>query len=248
MRLGAEYMDAAKRRDILLQIANGVEKEARIIGVTSTIPSWVQRPFKEDQENFNRELEVYKNYAPIVQSVNQRLSQTAGPVWPDLTDREMEAIQNWAKSVNNIEAYVNQYFPITPRQYTGQVALLLIAVGAFMAPLFMGDEKIGLPFQVKFPFAKPSRVEREPGTRIPGRELISRRPLPVEAEVYRSRLPMRKPMSLPPVSAEARDAEAAYRTFARPLGPATPVAEGAPMVRTAPSSPQGRSFPRYRRP
>lgn len=246
MRLGAEYMDAAKRQDILLQISNGAVKEARIIEVTSTIPAWVQRPFKEDQENFNQQLEIYKKNAPIVKSVNQRLSQNQGPVWPDLTQNEIDAILNWEGAVGKLEAYVNTYFPSQTQQYVGQVALLLIAVGSLVAPLFMGEEKLGLPFRVKFPFARPARVAREPGTTQTPRGLISRRPVQVEAEVYRPNVPMRR---LSPSSAAPEGA--VYRTFVRPLtAEAPPTAERVPVSATrTPASPGSpRVFPRYRRP
>lgn len=247
MRLGAEYMDAAKRQDILLQISNGGAKEARILEVTSTIPAWVQRPFKEDQENFNQALDVYRKNAPIVKSVNQRLSQSAGPVWPDLTQNEIDAINNWEASVGNLEAYVNTYFPSQTQQYIGQVALVVIAVGALVAPLFMGEEKLGLPFRVKFPFAKPPKAAREPGTSLAPRGLVARRPVQVEAEVYRPGSMRRLPPP-PPSAAESR--EAPYRTFVRPLSPGGPVPEREPVaVRSTSASPGSpRIFPRYRRP
>lgn len=250
MRLGEEYMDADKRRDLLLEISNGRQKEARVIEVTSSLPTWVQRPFKNDQENFDQQLKIYKDNAAAVQALDQRLSQAQGPIWKDITPEEETALANWAGSLDRLNEYASSYFPSSTQQYIAKAALIAIAVGSFVLPLFLSTDEPKLPFKISPPGLPPSIRPSEKRLPAPGRPPA----LQVKAEPFRpSVTPMRR---LPGPVAEAQPgtpAPSAFRTFARPLGPSMPVSAAAAatsgMPMTPVSSPHGpRMFPRYRRP
>lgn len=236
MNLGAEYMDEAKRLDILSKIQAGHDKEVRVLQVTSVIPQWVERPFKEDQEKFNQELEIYKKSAPTVRQIEEKLTLSQGPVWPSLTPEEEVALQNWIGALGNLEAYVNAYFPSETQKYTAQVALLLIAAGAFIAPIFLSEGKVGLPFRIGPPRFRDSDLDVPMESALVPETPI-RRPLPARAEIYRPGVPV------------AREGAAPWIRPAAPGGP--PIGfrpAGAPGA-AAPASPAGgRIFPRYRRP
>lgn len=250
MRLGAEYMDAERRKNILLQISNGKDREARVIGVTSSLPAWVERPFQDDQENFNEELKVYKETAPIIQTLDTRLSQTQGPVWKDLSVAEETALANWYAALDKMQGYVNSYFPSETQQYVARIALLIIAVGALVTPLLISEDTPNLPFTIKPPALPPGITASKRALVEQVRPALtyrpSGRPLEVEAQVFRpSGIPMRRPETAPlgPEQSPAR-----YRTFAKPLGPSIPLAPAAAATASsgAPSPHGPRIFPRYR--
>lgn len=273
MRLGEEpYMDVERRNDLLLLISQGHEKEARINEVLASIPAWADRPFKADQENFNTNLKVYKTASQVVQKLEVRLANEPGPIWKELTEDEKQALTNWTIALDNLHGYVNRYFPTETQKYIPQIALWVIALGAFVTPLFIsnGNEGLSLPFHFGPPMLPPGMGPSRPSgataiavqsqrpsypgssfSKIPG----SPRPgvTAVQAEV------MRPAVSTPPWRAGALTSQGTptsvpgYRSFAKPLGPIMPVtpattqatATGAPPIS---SNPHGnRIYPRFRR-
>lgn len=262
-QLGVEYMDANRRNDILLQIQETRTKEARVLEVVQSIPSWADRPFKADQENFQAAYNTYLASNPAVQALETRLATTPGPIWRELTPEEQAALNTWTKAVEQMYAYTNAYFPSETQQYIAQAALLAIAIGAFIAPIFLDEPEKGLalPFSlepdVKFPTSpRPRRPGPAPATaaptsftptsfsRIPGATGPSS-PLRVQAEIMRpaasTAMPWRRP--------EMPGAPAApgFRTFTRPLE-STPI-PGAAAAPISPVSPVHGppTFPRFRR-
>jgi len=272
MRLGEEpYMDVDRRNDLLLLISQERAKEARIVEVVSSIPAWADRPFKADQEKFNVNLNAYQTANPLILKLEARLANEPGPIWKELTADEKKALGDWTVAIDNLSGYVDNYFPTETQKYIPQIALWAIAIGAFVAPLFLSDddEKLALPFQVgppPLPMIGPSRGAVE----APTASITSQRPsypgssfskipfstrssvTPVQAEV------MRPAVQTPPWRASALTAPgspaaaAAYRSFTKPLGPIMPVtSETTQAVATAAppsSSPHGsRIYPRFRK-
>lgn len=249
MRLGEEpYMDVERRNDILLIISQGHEKEVRINEVLSSIPTWADRPFKDDQENLNANLKVYQTTNPIVQKLEVRLANEPGPIWKELTEDEKKALTNWTMALDNLHGYVNSYFPTETQKYIPQISLWLIAIGAFVTPLFVsnGDEALSLPFHFGPPALPPSigpsrpsgstavaTQSQRPGyssssfSKIPGVPRSSA--TPVQAEIMRpavSTPPWRQSVLPAPTPASAPgpgSGSTGYRTFVRPLGPMMPV-------------------------
>jgi hypothetical protein len=247
MHLGAEpYMDASRRNDVLAQISSGRAKEARVLEVLQSLPAWAETPFQVDQVAFESALRTYQAAEPVVRNIESRLVTTPGPIWKELTPEEVTALSNWSKSLDQLYAFTNTYFPSESQQYIGQVALLAIAVGAFLAPIFLDEPEKGLtlPFDIeppKFPTSpRRPRASMPPPSapqtampvftptsfsRIPGTTIGPSTPLRVQAEVMRPAAsapptPWRRPEA--PVGGAA-PAAPGYRTFTRPLGPETPI-------------------------
>lgn len=273
MRLGDQpYMDVDRRNDLLLLISQERAKEVRILEVMASIPAWADRPFKADQELFNTNLKAYQTTNPVILKLEARLSNEPGPIWKELTPEENQALSNWTIAIDNLYGYVNSYFPTDTQKYVPQIVLWAIAIGAFVAPLFLGDddEKLGLPFHIGPPAlppsfgpsrkviptttsTMPSQRPSFPGTSFSKIPLATRSSaIPVQAEV------MRPAVSTPPWRSGGLPApksaadESSYRSFAKPLGPMMPVtpetaqavASGAPPA----SSPHGpRVYPRFRK-
>lgn len=270
MRLGEEpYMDVDRRNDILLSISQGHDKEVRINEVVTSIPAWADQPFKGDQENFNTNLKIYQISNPIVQKLETRLKNEPGPIWKELTTDEKQALNDWSSSVDNLYGYVNSYFPTESQKYIPQIILWTIAIGAFVAPLFLSeDDGLSFPFHIGPPDLPPGIGPSRPGTtavvtssqrpsypgssfsKIPGIQRSTA--LPVQAEIMRPAVstPPWKPSALPAPGAAAGPS---FRAFAKPLGPVMPVtAATATAVATgaapASSNPHGpRIYPRFRR-
>lgn len=233
MRLGADpYMDQDKRGGILLRINNGRAKEARVSEVLSVIPSWATEPFKTDQANFNAAFKVYQENSQIVRTLESRLMQEPGPIWRDITPQEEQALAKWSSSLDSLYAYVNTYFPSETQKFWEQVVLGAIALGAFLAPLFLSkdDEGLRLPFSLE-PLPLPWVSKRVPkGARREAAPTTAA--IPVRAEVFRPGLPpawrrTQTPtaatrMPFTPVATPAGTAPA-FRSFAKPLGPSIPV-------------------------
>lgn len=269
MRLGEEpYMDVDRRNDLLLLISQERAKEARIIQVMASIPAWADRPFKDDQEKFNVNLKAYQAANPLILKLEARLANEPGPIWKELTAEEKTALGNWTVAIDNLVGYADSYFPTETQKYIPQIALWAIAIGAFVAPLFLSDdeEKLSLPFQFGPPAlpsmapsrgavttaAIPSQRPSYPGSSFSKIPMTTRSSaIPVQAEV------MRPAISTPPWRATAPSAPGsagavAYRSYAKPLGPVMPVtAETTQATATsAPpaSSPHGpRIYPRFRK-
>jgi hypothetical protein len=288
MYLGAEpNMDAGRRGEILLQISNGRTKEARVLEVLQTLPAWAEAPFKGDQVVANAAVQAYNAAQPIVRNIESRLVTTPGPIWKELTPEEQLALNNWSKAVDQLYVLVNTYFPSASQEYIGQIALLAIAVGAFLAPIFLDEPEkpLSLPFDIEPPMIPSLRPPpRAPAptaervmpvltstsfSRIPPRPTGATgvpSPLRVQAEVMRPAAsvpptPWRRPEA-PAAPAAPAAAGPGYRTFARPLGPETPIAsriqtpaEAAastfrppPVASPFATSPHGPpTFPRFRR-
>lgn len=271
MRLGDQpYMDVDKRNDLLFLISQERVKEARILDVMASIPAWADRPFKDDQEKFTINLKTYQEANPVILKLESRLVNEPGPIWKELTPDEKQALNNWTVAIDNLSGYADSYFPTETQKYIPQIALWAIAIGAFVAPLFMSDDndgKLSLPFEFGPPALPPSfGPSRAVATAmIPGQ---SQRPsypgssfskipmttrssaIPVQAEV------MRPAVSTPPwraaASSPGSSGAVSYRSFTKPLGPMMPVtAETAQAVATAAppaSSPHGpRVYPRFRK-
>lgn len=232
-RLGAEpYMDAARRNDILAQIASARAKERRVLEVLQSLPAWAERPFQKDQENFDANLRTYQAAQPIVRNIESRLMMTPGPIWKALTPDEQTALSNWSKSIDQLYAYVNTYFPSETQQYIAQAALLVIAIGAFVAPLFLDEPEKGLtlPFGLEPPgFPKRTPRPRAPiappqtaapvftptsYSRIP-RAVGPSTPLRVQPEIMRPAAPTLTPWRK--TEPAATPGAPGYRTFTRPL-------------------------------
>lgn len=272
-RLGVDpYMDATRRNDILLQIAGARAKEMRILEILQSIPAWADRPFQKDQENFDASFKAYQAANPVVRNIESRLVTAPGPIWRDLTPDEQAALSSWMKSVDQLYAYVNTYFPTETQQYVAQVALLAIALGAFIAPIFLDEPEKGLslPFGLeppKFP-SSPRPVRRPAPTQAIMPTSISRIPQPtgpvgplrVQPEIMRpaaaTPMPWRKsPAAATPMpwrESPTAPATPGYRTFTRPLGPETSTSRipTPSQAATTPSVPPGHgppTFPRFRR-
>jgi hypothetical protein len=267
MRLGENpYMDVDRRNDLLLLISQERAKEARIAEVIASIPAWADRPFKDDQDKFNVNLKAYQAANPLILKLEARLTNEPGPIWKELTAEEKQALSNWTVAIDSLSGYVDNYFPTRTQKYVPQIALWAIAIGAFVAPLFLSDEKLSLPFHFGPPglppgmgpsrramTAIPSQRPSYPGASFSKIPFSPRLPAtPVQAEV------MRPAVQTPPWRASALTAPgspaaaAAYRSFTKPLGPTMPVtSETAQAVATAaapPSSPHGsRIYPRFRK-
>lgn len=277
MRLGAEpYMDATRRIEILNQISTGRANEVRVLEVIQSLPAWVEAPFQADQPAFNAALKTYQTTEPVVRNIENRLMTTPGPVWKELTQEELAALSNWSKAVDQLYAYVNMYFPSETQQYIGQVALLAIAVGAFLAPIFLDEPEKGLalPFDLEPPtFPSTPRAQRLPLTtaapptsftptsfsRIPrpGGTVGPSSPLRVQAEVMRPASPVASPWRrVEPAAASLPGAsKAGYRTFTRPLDipasrmqtPSEAASSATAPVAAAPAPHGHPTFPRFRR-
>lgn len=261
MRLGVEaYLDEEKRRNILLRVNAARSKEARVSEVTTAIPSWAERPFKEDQEKFNLALKIYRENDPTVRALEMRLLQQPGPVWKDITPQEEQALANWMAAIDTMHAYVNTYFPSEIQKFWGQVALGAIALGSFLAPLFLSkdDEGLKLPFSLE-PLPLPWVSKRTP--RGPRREPpapTGATAIPVRAEVFRPGIsPTWKRIAERTADAASRIPGASpgatlspsFRSFVRPLGPSVPVTPA--TVRAAASTgtvPMGPASPIHGRP
>lgn len=265
-------MDVERRNDVLLRIAAGRAKEARITEVRSAIPSWADRPFKGDQEKYDAALNIYLTAEPIVRNVESRLSVTPGPIWKELTGEEQAALSNWERSIDSLYAYVNTYFPSESQKYIGQFALAAIAIGAFVAPLFMGNDDDAAPFPFHLePFPLPPQIGPSRKPAAPAAAAVQtqrpsfmpssfsrvpqgmKTPIPVQAEVMRpavSTPPWRSAASTP-VSSGALPSSPGFRSFAKPLGPSVPVTAAtaqATATGAAPvSSSASRIYPRFRR-
>lgn len=278
MRLGVEpYMDSLRRNEILAIISNGRAKEMRVLEVLQSLPAWAVTPFQADQAAFNASMQAYQQAEPIVRSIESRLVTTPGPIWKELSPEEQAALATWSKSIDQLYAYANTYFPSETQQYIAQVALLAIAATAFILPIFLDEPEKGLsfPFHIeppKFP-SSPRAAPRIPSSpaaaatpftptsfsRIPrpGGTVGPTTPLRVQAEVMRPATSTPTPWRrMEPTG--AAPATPGYRTFTRPLGPEAPVSrvqtpsEAAATVATpsaAPSpAPHGPpTFPRFRR-
>lgn len=271
-RLGEEpYMDVERRNDILLLIASGRSKEARVNQVRAAIPAWADRPFKADQENWDANLKAYQAADPIVRKVESRLSVDPGPIWKELTAEEQTALSTWSKSIDNLYGYVNSYFPTESQKYIPQLVLAAIAIGAFVAPLFLSDddEGLGLPFHFGPPPLPPEiGPSRRPGIPQAPSSPVQRpsfspssfsritagprTPISVQAEVMRPAVSTPPWRSAVPASAGALPQAPGYRAFVKPLGPSMPVSAEAAKV-TAAAAPAGVAphaphvFPRFRR-
>lgn len=268
-RLGAEepYMNRETRDDVLAQITAGRTKQARIQEVLNSIPSWSDRPFKNDQENFAAAYKTFQATDPIVSAVEARLMTEPGPIWRDFTPEERTAFANWKASLDSLEGYVNSYFPTEQQQRIMEYICWGIAVGSFVLPMLLSDEdgKLGLPFKLEpLPLppgmkprmlppsgAPPIRPMTAPGrpsftptafSRIP---TSSSTAIPVKAEVMRpatAAAPWRS--SIPaPTPATGNVPTPGFRSFVKPLGPSQPVtAQAAQAVATgAPVTPSAES-------
>lgn len=260
------YMDLDSRNGILLSISQGHEKEARVSEVRASIPAWADRPFKDDQANFDLNLQIYQAANPIVQKLETRLANEPGPIWKEMTSDEKQALANWSPALDNLVGYVNSYFPTDTQKYIPQIALWLIAIGAFVVPMFLTEdnEVLSLPFHFGPPPLPPgigptrapvtttamiTTSQRPPYSadfsKIPG----ASRPaaIPVQAEVMRPAVsqPSWRPVA-PPGASGPR-----LRSFTTPLGP-MPVtaattqaaATGAPRASSNPHGPK--IYPKFR--
>lgn len=251
MRLGEPYMDESKRQDILTRISNGRTKESRVVEVISSLPAWAERPFQEDQEKVDQELKAFQQNDPVIRTLEMRLAQAPGPIWRELTPQEQSALSTWDGAIERLHAYVNTHFPSESQKYWANVALFVIGIGAFVAPLFLTADSNGpkLPFRLGPPALPPSM---SPGARAPSSPssiIRASSATPVRAEVFRpgTQTPWRRPQ------AEASTPAApAFRAFARPLGPSlplTPATVSAERITAAPagSAHGARIYPRFRR-
>jgi hypothetical protein len=263
MHLGVEpYMDASRRNDVLAQISSGRAKEARVLEVINSLPAWAETPFQTDQVAFDTALRAYQAAEPVVRNIESRLVTTPGPIWKELTPAELTALANWSKSLDQLSTYVNTYFPSESQQYIGQVALLAIAVGAFLAPIFLDEPEKGLKLPFEF---EPPRFPSSPRP-VPRAPVAPQAAMPVFTPTSFSRIP-RPPGAVGPpgpirVQAEpmrpatstiptpwrrieaptggAAPAPAGYRTFTRPEAPISRVQtpfEAAASVATPSATP-----------
>ena len=152
------YMTQEKRDGVLSQITTGRARQARIQSVISSLPSWTDRPFKADQENFEQQQKVFNAADGLVSQVESRLRSEAGPVWKDFSPEEQTAFNNWTSSLSTMEGYVNAYFPTEDQQRYMTYVCAGIAVVSFVLPLLIsdGDTTLSLPF-------KPKPVPLPPG-------------------------------------------------------------------------------------
>lgn len=277
MRLGAEpYMDGPRRNEILNMISNGRTKEMRVLEVLQSLPSWAVSPFQADQAAFNTALQTYQAVEPVVRGIESRLVTTPGPIWKELSPEEQAALTTWSKSLDQLYAYVNTYFPSETQQYVGQVALLAIAAASFILPIFLDEPEKGLslPFEIeppKFPSSpRPvPRISPSPAaaatpfaptsfSRIPrpGGTVGPATPLRVQAEVMRPATSTPTPWRRAEPTGPA-PATPGYRTFTRPLGPEAPISRiqtpseaakvATPSAEPSPAPHGPPTFPRFRR-
>lgn len=167
-RLGAEepYMNRERRDDVLLQIARGRTRQARVASVLNALPKWTDRPFRDDQEKFDEALKTFKAADPLVSAVELRLNTEPGPVWRDFTPDERTAFTNWTSSLEKLEGYVNSYFPTDEHILFTEYVLLAIAIGSFVLPLLLSDEsEITFPIHPR-PVPLPPSMKPRVGPRL----------------------------------------------------------------------------------
>lgn len=254
-RLGAEepYMNQERRDDTLSQISAGRVKQTRVQEVLSSIPQWADRPFKNDQADFDAAYKTFQAADPIVSAIEMRLMTEPGPIWRDLSPEERTAFANWTASINKLEGYVNSYFPTELQQRTMEYILWGIAVTSFVLPLFLsdGEGKLGLPFKLE-PLPLPPGLKPrimaptggEPLSKTAYRPMTSSgrpsfmptsfskipaapgAPLQVKAEVLRPATAAAPWRTSIPAPASGGLPTPGFRSFVKPLGPSGPVTPG----------------------
>lgn len=141
--LGADGqpLDAEARERILNQIAQGREKQVLVTEQLTSLPSWAQAPFQEEQKAFNDALKAFQDADPTVSALEKRLSTEPGPIWRNLSSQEEEALADWTKAADTMGGLVEKYFPSESLKDIRKIALLLLGVGAIFGPLLWTEDE-----------------------------------------------------------------------------------------------------------
>lgn len=151
-------MDAQRREDILSLISAGREIEAAAILHPRIVMSSPEVPVDPQIQALSAASKIFDSYDPVVRAIEARLRKGPGPTWRDLTAQEAVALSGWAKAADQMGQTVPQNAPESSWN-TGVVLLIVLAVGAILAPILLsggGRADSDLPLRSEAPASDPS--------------------------------------------------------------------------------------------
>ena len=268
-----KVLDLEARNSILKSLtdAKNVAKEVDVR--LATLPPWLYQdnsPLGEDRLKLQNAARDRQMAAPIVSQLEVRLAVN-GPIWPDLTSLESQALTTWMGAVATQGDILDKYMPTEGQKELRTFVLLGVSLGAFLLPLILTDDAEPRRKPVKR-FEPPDWMKDPrltPG--IPGAASPSRIQIPFRAPAaqnapamptYQPGVPMRAsdfsripvPVGTPfqgsgPIPAAAAPGPATIEQVApgvfRPTG-ASPGA-ASPSMRPLGPGPHTPTYPRYNR-
>lgn len=183
-----------------------------------------ERVLGSDLEAFQKARETMKTLAPKINSIEYRLMGVPGPYWL-LSPEEEQGLSQWFGAADTVVSILKKRFPRPGEQDLMVFALLLLGVGAILAPLFWTKDEVKPLFRLPKPPPPPSAPQvAVPPAPVPSRpapaapvRLTPETPVfrPTPATV-RTEAPIRVQAEIIPPGQVPR------RTFTSPLGPTAP--------------------------
>lgn len=147
---GSGPINQDSRDQILRDIQYGRDLQVKVNQRVASIPPGRPTPFNSNQAAYEAALQGFSDTDRDVLALEARLKNVQGPYWNDMTAAEKDDLALWTESLKQMDAITAAHYPTPFEMDIKKAILLVIGIGSFLIPLFVGPEtdSDGFPIRV----------------------------------------------------------------------------------------------------